>query len=122
MTICLALAIGASVLAENADAMPPARLAAEQEITLLISIVENSGATFLRNGSKHDAQQGADHLRLKLRRGAKYAKTTEDFITNLATKSSWSGKPYEVTFPDGTRHPLSEWLRAELARLRTAGK
>lgn len=104
-----------------AEELPPAKLSTEKEITLLISIVENSGATFHRNGRAHDAADGADHLRLKLRRGAKYAKTTEDFITNLATKSSWSGKPYQIELSDGSRQPLGEWLTQELRQLREAG-
>jgi hypothetical protein len=98
---------------------PPARLTTEQEITLLISLVENSECHFHRNGARHDAAAGADHLRLKLRRGSKYAQTTEDFIRNLATKSSWSGKPYQIEHPDGRMEPLADWLQRELVRLRT---
>jgi len=91
-----------------------------QEIQRLITYVENSEATFIRNGARHDASAGADHLRLKLRRGAKYAKTAEDFIANLATKSSWSGKPYLVEHVDGKQEHLSAWLLRELKRLRAA--
>lgn len=106
-------------LAIAAEPLPPARLSAEKEITLLIAIVENSDATFHRNGREHDAADGADHLRLKLRRGAKYATTTENFITHLATKSSWSGKHYEIELADGTRQPLGDWLREQLRALRS---
>ncbi len=121
---CLLLCWASVILglaAQAEDDLPPARLSADQEITLLISVVENSDATFIRNGSRHDASAGADHLRLKLRRGAKYAKTAEDFIANLATKSSWSGKRYTVEFPDGSTRPLGEWLSDQLRQLRTAG-
>ncbi len=102
--------------------LPPPKLSAEKEITLLISIVENSDATFHRNGREHDAADGANHLRLKLRRGGKYAKTTEAFIVNLATKSSWSGKRYEIELADGSRQPLGDWLTEQLRQLRAAGE
>lgn len=117
--LVLVLLLAPSLLMAG-ESLPPAKLTPEKEITLLISMVENSGATFHRNGRAHDAQAGADHLRLKLRRGAKYAKSTEDFITNLATKSSWSGRLYEIELTDGTRQPLGEWLLERLRALRHA--
>lgn len=120
--VLLGLMLTAAAIAPGAEPLPPAKLSAEQEIALLINIVENSDATFHRNGRAHDARAGADHLRLKLRRGAKYAKTTEAFIANLATKSSWSGKLYEIEFADGSRQPLGDWLTEQVRALRTAAR
>jgi hypothetical protein len=119
--VIIFFALAITAFAFSATPLPPAKLSAEQEITLLINIVENSDATFHRNGKAHDAQSGADHLRLKLRRGAKYAQTTEDFIANLATKSSWSGRLYEIELPDATRQPLGDWLTEQVRELRSAG-
>lgn len=113
----MSVMLGAFLSAE--ETLPPAQLSPDQEITLLISIVENTDATFHRNGRSHTAEDGADHLRLKYRRGAKYAKTTEVFIANLATKSSWSGKLYEIEFADGSREPFGDWLTKKLRDLRT---
>jgi hypothetical protein len=93
---------------------------ANQEIAQLIQAVEQSGCTFQRNGKSYTAQEGADHLRLKLKRGGKYADTTEHFITRLASKSSWSGKPYQIETPGGERSTMQAWLEAELARIRKA--
>jgi hypothetical protein len=45
-------------------------------------------------------------------------KTTEDFITGIASKSFLSGKPYLVKFADGHTQPTGEWLRAHLAEVR----
>ncbi len=56
---------------------------ASQEIEYLISTVEKSGCRFHRNGDSHDATRAADHLRLKLRRGKKYADSAEHFIERL---------------------------------------
>lgn len=94
--------------------------AASQEIERLIEVVEQSGASFERNGKSYTAKEGADHLRLKLKRGGKYADTAEHFITRLASKSSWSGKPYHIQLPDGTRLTMQVWLEAELVKIRKA--
>lgn len=45
-------------------------------------------------------------------------KTTEDFITGIASKSFLSGKPYLVKFADGHTQPTGAWLRAQLAEMR----
>ena len=91
-----------------------------QEINQLIQAVEQSGCTFHRNGKAHDAQDGADHLRLKLKRGGKYADTAEHFIERLASKSSWTGKPYMIELPNGKQQTMQSWLEAELAKIRAS--
>ena len=93
---------------------------ARQEIQQLIQAVEQSGCTFHRNGKAHDAQDGADHLRLKLKRGAKYADTAEHFIERLASKSSWTNKPYMIELPNGKQQTMQTWLEAELVKIRAA--
>ena len=45
--------------------------------------------------------------------------TTEDFIEDVATKSSFSGQLYQVRCNDDAALSSSQWLREELARLRT---
>ena len=90
----------------------------ENEIKSLIEVVKNSECVFHRNGKKYSAQKGADHLQLKLRRGAKYAKTTEDFIQNLASSSSWSGKPYLIECKQGEMRLMKEWLDQQLKIIR----
>ena len=64
------------------------------------------------------AAEGADHLRDKLTKAGDRVKTTDDFITGVASKSYLSGKPYLVKFPDGRTLPTGEWLRAHLAEMR----
>ncbi|BBN55541.1 hypothetical protein TRE132_36660 [Pseudomonas chlororaphis subsp. aurantiaca] len=43
--------------------------------------------------------------------------SAEDFIELAATKSSMSGKAYEVHCPTGSQ-PASSWLKTELQRQR----
>ena len=91
---------------------------AETEIEHLISAVGESGCTFIRNGSRHDAEDAASHMRLKYRRGKRYANTAELFIERLASKSSFSGKPYAIECPGSEAVPSGEWLTARLHEYR----
>jgi hypothetical protein len=86
----------------------------ELEITQLLTRVEQSGCTFNRNGTAHDPAAAADHLRLKYSRGKKYVGSAEQFIDRLATKSSWTGKPYTVDCPDQPSQPAGQWLHGLL--------
>ena len=87
------------------------------EIGALLSQVAQSGCEFRRNGSVHSAEDAADHLRLKYRRGKRYVNSTEQFIDRLASESSWTGKAYSVIC-DGVERPSRDWLYEALASLR----
>ncbi len=88
------------------------------EIDELITYVQTSGVRFIRNGSEYSGAEGAQHLRDKLARAGDRVKTTDDFITGIASKSYLSGKPYLVKFADGRTQPTGDWLRAHLAEVR----
>jgi hypothetical protein len=92
--------------------------ATETEIEYLITSVGESGCTFIRNGSRHDAEDAASHMRLKYRRGKRYAPTAELFIERLASKSSFSGKPYAIECPGSEAVPSGDWLSARLEEYR----
>ena len=91
---------------------------AEEEIEFLLDAVGCSGCTFIRNGKRHDADDAADHLRMKYRRGKRHAPTTEAFIERLASKSSISRKPYMIDCPGDDLVPTGEWLMQRLAEYR----
>lgn len=84
----------------------------------LISFVRESKLQFIRNGEAHDSADAADHLSLKYKNTQKRLSTAEEFIDNVASKSSMSGKPYFIRKPDGTEIPVSDWLHAELKSYR----
>ena len=88
------------------------------EIDELISFVQASGVRFIRNGTEYSGAEAADHLRDKLAAAGDRVKTTDDFITGIASKSYISGKPYLVKFPDGRTQPMGDWLRAHLVETR----
>ena len=85
----------------------------EAEIQYLLSFVENSGCTFIRNGSENSPEAAANHLRLKYNRGRRYFNTAEQFIDRLATESSWTGKKYTINC-SGKTQESGVWLHQAL--------
>ena len=90
---------------------------ADAEIRSLIYAVAESDCKFERNGSLHSAEAAAEHLELKYSRGKRYADSAEAFIQRLASKSSWSGKPYQMIC-DGQTQLTGDWLTATLQEIR----
>lgn len=90
---------------------------ATTETIELLHRVEQSGCTFLRNGSKHDAREAADHLRSKIKRAGKRM-TTEQFIQKIASKSSSTGEPYHIVTADGKHMTSEDWFLEQLADIR----
>ena len=90
---------------------------ADTEIRALIQAVAESECEFNRNGSLYSAETAAAHLELKYSKGKRYAESAEAFIERLASKSSWSGKPYQMIC-DGQTQPTGDWLTATLQDIR----
>lgn len=91
---------------------------AEREIQYLLQYVQQSGCDFNRNGSAHESADAADHLRLKYKRGNRYADSAENFIDRLASESSWTGETYTVTCA-GITQPSGAWLHQALDNYRS---
>lgn len=115
LTLLTALLLSCTLV----QAAPDAK--AQQEITQLLSFVEHSDCHFIRNGSEYPATEARAHLQKKLDylENKGLVDSAEDFIERAATKSSMSGKAYQVNCPDGTQD-ASTWLNTELKRLRQA--
>ena len=90
----------------------------DTEIHALIQAVAESECEFNRNGSVYSAEAAAEHLQLKYSRGERYAESADAFIERLASKSSWSGKPYQMICDDETQ-PAGDWLIMKLEALRS---
>ena len=108
LSIVLLLALSAAGAADETDA----------EIEFLLQAVGSSDCTFIRNGKRHDADDAEDHLRMKYRRGKRYASTAERFIERLASASSMSKKPYYIECPGNEAVPTGDWLTAQLGDYR----
>ena len=63
------------------------------EIDELITYVQTSGVRFIRNGLEYSGAEAGQHLRDKLAKAGDREKTTEDFITGIASKSFLSASP-----------------------------
>jgi hypothetical protein len=93
---------------------------ARADVESLLDAVDRSGCEFERNGTWHAAHDAQMHLRDKyqylLIRSP--IDTPEQFIDQVATRSSLTGTPYRVRC--GSTPPTSshQWLLDELARLR----
>ena len=103
-----------------AQAMPPAGV--QVEVDLLLGYIEHSGCEFQRNGSWSDAHAAQAHLHDKYAylSARDMIDSTEHFIERAATRSSLTGQAYWVRCNGGTPMASQQWLREELARLRSA--
>lgn len=87
---------------------------AAAKIEYLLSSVGSSGCVFIRNGSEHKAADAEGHLRMKYRRGRKWVSSPESFVKRIATKSSFSGKPYRIRCIGMKEQSTAEWLTEKL--------
>ena len=85
-SIVVGLFLSVSAYADDPDA----------EIEYLVSSIGASDCTFIRNGKRHDADDAEAHLRMKYRRGKRYAPTAEKFIERLASARSAVVRRYSV--------------------------
>ena len=104
--------LGCSALAD----VPPGQRA---EVEHLIAYLATSHCVMIRNGKRHDGEEAAQHVRRKYEYFREKITSTEDFIARSATKSTMSGRPYEVQCPGEEPLSSADWLLAELAALRS---
>ncbi|GAB3383530.1 YfeK family protein [Lysobacter fragariae] len=106
------------LLAGTAGAAPPPQ--ATREIEQLITALGESGCEFQRNGHWYPATKAGDHLRRKYDwlRERDMIHGAEEFIDSAGTRSSMSGRAYQVRCPGRPVEPSASWLRARLAELR----
>jgi cobalamin biosynthesis protein CobD/CbiB len=118
LTVGWVLMLGLS-LVPVARAEPPTKV--QIEVNFLLGYLEGSGCEFYRNGTWHDSKAAQTHLRDKYKYlvARNLINTTEEFIDRAATESSFSGQPYEVRCNGGATVTSNQWLRNELARIRT---
>lgn len=90
------------------------------EIDYLLSSLGSSDCTFIRNGKRYSAHDAEAHLRMKYRRGKRYASTGEKFIERLASESSVSNEPYYMECDSEERVPSGDWLMQRLNEYRAS--
>ncbi len=89
------------------------------KIEHLIGVVEHlSDAHFVRNGKAYGSSTAAKFLRGKWKDREATVHSVDDFIDNVATRSSTTGQLYLIRFNDGREVPTATFFRAELAKLK----
>ena len=113
----------ALLIASAASAQAPSPATA-REVGQLFTALRESNCEFSRNGTWYNAQKASEHLQRKydylLKK--KLVTSTESFIELAATKSSMSGKAYQVRC--GMTAPVSSqsWFTNKLTGLRSGGR
>lgn len=112
-----ALSLAALALPVQAATPAPVR----SEIGALLARLDSSGCRFNRNGDWHSGAEAKGHLLRKLDaiEGKTTVGSTERFIELAATRSSSSGKDYQVQCGAAVPQPSAVWLGAQLRLLRT---
>lgn len=110
-----AAALGSMASGVALAAPPPMEQA---RIDRLIHHVElQNGLVFIRNGREYSCEQAAKFLRGKMESMGKEVSTAREFIERIATRSSTSGKPYQIRLANGTLLPAGQYLIDELKRI-----
>lgn len=114
-----AIAVFAAAFCTAAAAVPTAA-PVRAEINTLLSKLQSSGCQFNRNGSWYSGAEAKSHLLRKLEyfEDKGNVKNTEQFIELAASKSSSSGKPYQVKCGSEGAVDSRQWLTRELATQR----
>ncbi|WMS88841.1 DUF5329 domain-containing protein [Pleionea litopenaei] len=102
------------VVASNAHATTETM---QKEINHLLSFIEQSSCTFVRNGDEHSAKDALKHIKRKYDHYEDDIDSAEKFIELSATKSTMSGKFYYVSC-DGDKQKSQDWLLEELNQYR----
>lgn len=95
----------------------PAEVEARKIESLIRYVELQPEIRFVRNDSAYTALQAGRFLRGKLQAMGDGVSTARQFIEQIATRSSTSGKPYTVTQSDGRSVPAAQFLGDELARI-----
>lgn len=92
------------------------------EIDAVLSKLQTSGCQFNRNGAWYSGSEAKDHLLRKLDyfEGKGTVQNTEQFIELAASKSSSSGKPYQVRCGNESAMESQQWLSRQLISIRSA--
>lgn len=96
---------------------------AQREIQGLLDALSASSCEFQRNGTWHGRDEARKHLQRKYDYLIKrdLADTAEQFIERAASKSSMSGRAYQVRCPGQPVQPAATWFKARLDALRGSG-
>ncbi len=91
----------------------------QEEVSHLLNYIAQSSCTFIRNGNVYNGAQARDHINRKYEHVKTRISSAEQFISYAASRSSMTGKSYQVTCGETTM-PSNVWLDEELRNYRGA--
>ena len=100
------LLLAALPTAHAMDAAETARVEA-----LIATVGAATSSRFIRNGREHPVDEAVKLMRYKYDHGGKDLATAEDFIDQHLTRSSTSGKDYQIRTATGAVFPSRDILR-----------
>ncbi len=90
----------------------------DRTIAYLLQHVVRSNLIFIRNGVMHSPAEAEAHMRRKYEYFKGDIRTAEDFIRLCASKSTLTGRAYQVKLPDGRLLRTDQWMLSALSRYR----
>ena len=113
----------ACLLAFTATGLAAPSPIAKREIQGLMDALSASSCEFQRNGTWHGRDEARKHLQRKYDYLLKkdLVATAEQFIERAASKSSMSGRAYQVRCPGQPAQPAATWFMSKLDALRGSG-
>lgn len=108
LTFLLALALPALAISPST----------QDEINHLLAYVKNTQCQYERNGSQHTGEEAVKHIQKKYDYFSDDITTAEEFIKYSATKSTFSGKHYQVHCSGQPTINSKDWLLKELTHYR----
>jgi hypothetical protein len=109
-------ALVVACLGRPAWAAPSAIEAARIE-RLIDHVAAQKKMAFIRNGTAYSCKEAALFLRGKFEKMGEHVSTAAQFIDQIASRSSTTGQPYLIRFPDGRTMPAGQFLAQELQRM-----
>ncbi|SRR6056297_763514 len=94
--------------------IPAFSMSENAKIDLLLTKIEKSNLVFIRNGREYSSLRSREHLEYKLSRAGDRINTARKFIQHIASRSSLTGIPYYVRYPNGKKLKTSTWLLQQL--------
>ena len=110
--------LSVAVLLASVGVQAAPNAAEKARIERLIAYVEaQTTIRFVRNGTAYSSKDAAKFLRGKYDKMGEHVSTAQQFIDQIASRSSTSGEPYLIRFADGRQVPAARFLGDELARI-----
>ena len=88
------------------------------EINHLLEFIAQSDCIYIRNGKEYSALEARDHIAGKYESVKWRIKTSETFISKIASRSSFSGKQYMIRCKE-EEQTTEQWLSRELGNYRS---